>query len=276
MSALPRTLITPAPTWRGLSPAALWRRRDLGLLLALRDVRVRYKQTLLGAAWALLQPLLTVAVLYVFFGRVIGLADRIPGAAYPVFLFAALLPWTLFAAGLNGVASSLVNNAHLITKVYFPRLFLPLAVLAAPLLDFAIGVALLLALMPLFGVTPGAGLLLLPLVAASCAAAALGPGLLAAALCVPFRDIRHALPLLVQLGFFVTPILYPPQFVPARYQWLLWLNPMAGPVEAMRAAVLGNPIPVAGWVASTCIALLILTGAVVLFNRLDKRFADLI
>lgn len=268
--------VIEARRWGSVGVSELWRHRELAWMLAAREVRVRYKQTALGAAWAVLQPLATMVVMHVCFGRIMGMSERVGDVAYPVFLFSGLLVWTLFASATHAVGNSLVQNAHLLGKVYFPRLLLPLSAMAAPLLDFALACAVLLGLMAWFGVTFAPGLLLLPLAGASALAAVAGVGLIAASANVWFRDARHALPLIVQVWFFLTPVIYPVSWLGERWAWLIRLNPMAGPVEAMRAMVLGEALPWGALASSTCVSLWLAAAGLVLFHAAERKFADVV
>jgi lipopolysaccharide transport system permease protein len=269
--------IEPRKGWRLKELAEVWQYRDLLWYLALRDVRVRYKQTALGASWAILQPLITMVVLNLFFGQVLGVAKRVGDVPYPVFLYAGLLPWQFFATAVNLSSSSLVSNAGLLRKVYFPRLVAPLAALGVPLVDYLAAAGVLGALMLFFGVSFQWQLLLLPLALASTVVAALGVGLLLSALTVSYRDFRHVVPFLVQTWFFVTPVIYPSRLAEhPLLQSLLQLNPMGGTIEAARAAVLGTPIDYVGWLISLEVATVMLIAGLAYFNRVERRFADIV
>lgn len=274
---------TPEPPLLRLTPHSagvvarlreVWQYRELLGFLTWRDVRVRYKQTALGAAWAVLQPLLTMLVFSVFFGAL----ARVPsdGLPYPVFAYCGLLPWQLFAFALTGSAQSLTANERLVTKVYFPRLILPLAAVLAGLVDFAIAFTLLVPLMAYYGVQPGPALLTLPLFVLLALASAVSVGLGLGALNVRFRDVRHALPFLTQFWLFVTPIAYPASLVPERWRALLGLNPMAGVVEGFRWALLGTPAPGAMLWVSAAAVLAGLGAGLLYFLRVERSFADVI
>lgn len=252
----------------------VWQYRELLGFLTWRDVRVRYKQTALGAAWAVLQPLLTMLVFSVFFGAL----ARVPsdGLPYPVFAYCGLLPWQLFAFALTSSAQSLTANERLVTKVYFPRLILPLAAVLAGLVDFVIAFTLLVPLMAYYGVRPGPALLTLPLFVLLALASAVSVGLGLGALNVRFRDVRHALPFLTQFWLFVTPIAYPASLVPERWRALLGLNPMAGVVEGFRWALLGTPAPGAMLWVSAGAVLAALGAGLLYFLRVERSFADVI
>lgn len=273
---LPVTVLRPRRGWQLLDVAALWRYRDLLLLLAQRDVLVRYKQTALGAAWAIIQPLVAMCVLHLFFGKALGVANRVGDVPYPIFLYAGLLPWTFFAATVTASSTSLVKHAGILTKVYFPRLLVPLAAAGGPLVDYAVASVVLLGMMLFYSVGFAPALLLMPLLIASVVIAALGVGVLLAAVTVWYRDVQHAVPFLVQTALFVTPVIYPVTLVPETWQWLLYLNPMCGPIEAMRAAILGTPLDVAGWAASTGVGVVLLGVGTACFQRVERAFADVV
>lgn len=270
------TVIKPQRGLASLDPVELWRRRDLAWVLALRDLRVRYKQTLLGVSWAVVQPLATMVVLHIFFGKVMGMADRVGGVPYPVFLYAGLLPWTLFANAVTGSSNSLVGNAHILSKVYFPRLLLPLSATIVPVIDYCIAFVVLVGLMLWFQVPLSLGLLWLAPLILSTVIAVLGVGILLASLTVSYRDFRYVVPFMLQLWFFMTPVIYNIGFIPERYRWLMNLNPMAGTIDAFRAAVLGQPVNVGAWLVSTAVACLTLLIGLVWFAKLERKFADVV
>ncbi|MDH3520138.1 MAG: ABC transporter permease [Myxococcales bacterium] len=261
----------------------LWRYRELVGLLALRDFKIRYKQSLLGAAWAVLQPLLTMVVFSVLFGLLLG-RNRMPTAGdtpYAVSTYCALVPWQLFATALANSGNSLVNNQSLITKVYFPRLAAPLAPILAALVDFALAFAVLLALMAAYGIAPGWGFVALPGFVLLAILAALAASLWLSALNVLYRDVRHAIPFLVQLWMFVTPVVYASEnLLTGAPRWAVvayGLNPLAGVMEGFRWALLGTPppSPVLLLVSFAMTIVLLLTGAA-FFQRMERSFADLV
>ena len=271
----PRLRIQPRPGWAALDLRELWDYRDLLVFQAVRDIKVRYQQTLLGAAWAVLQPVTQMVIFSLFFGRVLKVGSD--GVPYPVFAYCALLPWQLFAFALTQSSNSLVENNHLITKVYFPRLILPLASVIAGLVDFAIAFAVLLALMLWFGIVPTMAALLLPLFVLLAIAAALSAGMWLSALNVRYRDVRYTLPFMAQTLFFLTPVVYPASAVPQRWQWLYGLNPMAGVVEGFRWALLGYRAPHAGLLAASVgMTAILLVGGVFYFRRMERSFADVV
>lgn len=269
-------VLRPGARSLGQDLAEAWRYREMCYLLTWRDVKVRYKQTALGAAWAILQPLLAMAVFTVIFGRFAGLPSE--GVPYAAFVFAALLPWTYFSGAITNASQSLLANTNLVTKIYFPRLLIPASACLAALLDLGVAASVLLVLLPLAGVHPTlAGLLLLPALVALLFVLALGCGLWLAALKVEYRDFQYVVPFLVQLWMFLTPVIYPSAIVPERYRWLLALNPLVGVIEAFRAALLGHrafPWPLLGLSAAAGAA--IFAGGLWYFRRMERSFADVI
>ncbi len=269
-------MIAPGQALRGLSPATLWRFRELAWVLAKRDFSVRYRQTVLGVAWAVIQPLVSMVVLHLFFGKAMGLEDKVGGAAYPVFLFAGLLPWTLFTSTVTSATNSLIANRHILTKVYFPRILLPVSAAAVPLVDLAIALVVLFGLMVTLGVAFSWSLVALPLALLGAVLSAVGVGLGLAAMTVWFRDIRHLLPFLLQTWFFVTPVIYPPTIIPEVYRGYLNLNPMTGVIEAFRAAILGGSLDPMTLLMPIAIGLLLVVIGAAMFVRTERRFADVI
>ncbi|MEM7204576.1 MAG: ABC transporter permease [Planctomycetota bacterium] len=265
----------PARSWAALDLGELWRHRELLLFLAWRDVKVRYKQTVLGGLWAVLQPALMMVVFTIIFGRYAGIDSE--GAPYEVFSYAGLLPWVYFQGATTHGANSLVANARLITKTYFPRLYLPMASTMAAVLDYAIALLLLAVLMAVFGVVPDAELACLPLLLPLALLAAAGAGALLGALNVEYRDLRYVTPFLMQLWMFATPVIWPATGVPEGRRWLLGLNPMGGIVDAHRAAVLpGKSIDWSLLGLSAATSLLLLAVGLLYFRRVERSFADVI
>jgi len=252
----------------------LWAYRELLWVLTARDIRVRYKQAVLGAAWAIIRPFVTMVIFSVIF----GLLAKFPsdGYPYPVFVFAALLPWTFFSAAISSSGQSLIGSAHLVTKVYFPRLLIPLSSVGSGLVDLMISTAILLLMMLWYGVGWTWHLLAAPVLLLGVVFTALGVGTLLSALTVAYRDFTHLAPFLVQLWMFVTPVIYPVSMVPERWQWLLYLNPMTGLVEGFRAAFLGKPFDLIGLGFSMAIATAMLIVGVAHFEKVERRFADII
>lgn len=254
----------------------LWSFRDLLLLLALRDIKVRYKQAALGVGWAVIQPVAMAAILFVFFGLLMGMNDKVAPTPYLVFVLAGLLPWTLFEAAVTASSGSVVANANIVRKVYFPRLIVPLAATGAPLIDYAIGFVVLLIAMVLLGVPVTGSVLLVPLLIASLLIGVFGVGVLMSAITVAYRDFRHLLPFMLKLMFFLTPVIYPVTMVPEQFRWLLSLNPVGGTIAALRSAILGTPIIYNDWLISTSIGLAALVAGLFYFQRVEKRFADIV
>lgn len=270
------TVVEPPIGWQVINVRELWKARELIFFLAWRDVKVRYKQTALGAAWAVLQPLMMMVVFSIFFGRMAGVPSG--GVPYPLFVLVGLLPWTFFAAAVTAAGNSVVGSERLITKIYFPRLAVPLASVGASAVDFAVACALLGAMMAWYGVAPGPGLLLAPVAFGLIATLALGLGTLLAALNVAYRDFKYMIPFLMQIGMFATPTVYmdPSAAARGRYAWLLAINPMTTLVATFRAAVLGGPI---AWgslaLAAAASGLAFLLGCLY-FRRVEDSFADVI
>ncbi len=254
--------------------AELWRFRDLLWFLALRDIQVRYKQTILGAAWAVIQPLGMMVVFSVVFGRYMNVTDRISGP-YPIFLYAALLPWTFFASSVSASSNSLIANANMLRKVYFPRLIVPLSAVGAPLVDYAIAFTILVGLMMWYSVAISWQIIFLPLLVFSTIITALGVGVLLSAITVSYRDFRHVIPFMLQVWLFLTPVVYPLEFE-TKWAWLFNLNPMAGTISAFRSAVLGESINYSAWGMSLTMAVLLLAIGLFMFKRNERRFADIL
>ena len=269
------TVIEPQKGWRRLDLKEIWKYRELLYFLTKRDIKVKYKQTVLGGLWAIIQPVFTMIVFTLFFGRMAKVpSDGIP---YPIFVYAGLLPWTYFANALSASGNSLVGSASLITKVYFPRLIIPASASLAGLLDFFIAMLVLVGMMFYFHFIPGAGLLLFPFLVGLTFLCAVGAGLWLSALNVQYRDIRYVIPFLIQTWMFISPVIYPVSMVKERYHWMLAINPMGGVIEAYRASLLGH-LPV-DWfllgISSVIIVLLYISG-LYYFSRMEKTFADVV
>jgi lipopolysaccharide transport system permease protein len=239
-------------------------------------VKVRYKQTFLGVAWALIQPLFTMLVFTLFFGRLAGLDARTGGIPYPVFAYAGLLPWTFFANALTTSGNSLVGSANLITKVYFPRMIVPTAAVAAGLIDLAIGFIMLALLMIYYQVPLSLNLLMLLPLVVLITILATAVGMWLSALNVKYRDIRFALPFLIQLWMFISPVIYPATLVPAKWRWLFALNPVTGIIEGFRSALFGKPFHWTSLAISVVLTLLAMVYAAFSFTRVERRFADIV
>jgi lipopolysaccharide transport system permease protein len=269
------TIVRPSTGWMSLKLREIWQHRELLYFLTWRDIKVRYKQTAFGAAWAFIQPFLTMVAFSLFFGKLVKVPSD--GVPYPLFSLAALVPWTLFAYGLTQSANSLVGSQQLITKVYFPRLVIPVAAVLAGCVDFAIAFAMLLGMMAFYGVWPTTNVLWLPLLVLLTLVISLGVGLWLSALNVEYRDVRHVVPFLTQLWLLVTPIAYPSSLLATRWRTLYAANPMAGVVEGFRWALLGTdtaPGPMIA-VSSTAAVVILVTGAFY-FRRMERTFADLV
>jgi lipopolysaccharide transport system permease protein len=275
LDQFPEIIIRPSKGWVPLNLRDLWEYRELLYFLIWRDIKVRYKQTVLGAAWAVLQPVLTMIIFSIFFGRLAGIpSDGIP---YPVFTFAGLLPWQLFAHALTESGNSLVANQQLITKVYFPRLLIPMSAVLSGLVDFLIAFVILIGLMFYYGITPTWAILFLPLFLLFALGTALAVGLWLSALNVEYRDVRYTLPFLTQIWFFATPIAYSSSLLPEPWRILYGLNPMAGVVEGFRWALFGKVGGIEPLiVVSALVVSALLFGGMAYFRRMEKTFADVV
>jgi lipopolysaccharide transport system permease protein len=273
----PLVTVESTKSWQSLKLREVWDYRDLLYFLIWRDVKIRYKQTLLGIAWVVIQPLVSMAIFTLFFGRLAGLEARTGGIPYPLFAFAGLLPWTFFANALTTSSNSLVSSAHLITKIYFPRMIIPTAAVLAGLIDFALSFVVLVGLMIYYGVGLSWNLFLLPPLVALLVLLSQGVGMLLAGLNVKYRDIRHAVPFAVQIWMFGSPVIYPTTLVPERWRWVLALNPMTGIIEGFRAALfVGKRVEWNLLAISTTITLLLFVCSAFAFKRMEKTFADVI
>ena len=273
--AFPIFLIQPEEGLASLNLRELWEYRELLYFLVWRDLKVRYKQTVLGAAWAIIQPVFMMVVFSLFFGRLAHVpSDGIP---YPVFAYCALLPWQLFAHALSESSNSLVANERLITKVYFPRLVVPLSSVLGGLVDFAIAFVILILMMGYYGIRPTWAIVTLPAFILFAMATALGVGLWLSALNVKYRDVRYTLSFMIQFWLLATPVAYSSSLVPARWRALYGLNPMAGVVEGFRWALLGKSEgPGALLAVSVVVVVLILIGGLYYFRRMEAEFADVV
>jgi lipopolysaccharide transport system permease protein len=272
---LPHLRIEPSRGWVSLRLRELWEYRELLYFLTWRDVKVRYKQTVLGAAWAIIQPFMTMVVFSLFFGRLAGVPSD--GMPYPIFAYAALVPWTFFANGLGQSANSLVGSSNLIKKVYFPRLVIPLATVVSGLIDFILAFVVLIGMMLFYGIVPTVNILWLPLFLILAFVTALAVGLWLSALNVEYRDVRYVVPFITQFWMFTTPIAYSSTLLDQPWRTLYGLNPMVGVVEGFRWALLGTqtaPGPII--LVSTSAAVLLLAGGAFYFRRVEKTFADVV
>jgi lipopolysaccharide transport system permease protein len=267
--------ITPPARWGENPLRELWEHRELLYFFVWRDIKVRYKQTALGAAWAVLQPLLTMLMFSLFFGKLAHIPSE--GLPYPVFYYSALLPWTYFATALQTSTMAIVGNQHVITKVYFPRLTLPLSAVLSGLVDFAISFAMLVALLLYYGIRPTASIVFVPAYLLLAVVTALGVGLWLCALNALYRDVRYVVPFLVQLWMFASPVVYPSSLVPQKWRWLYGLNPMAGVVEGFRWSLTGRG-DVAGYlmIISFVVVLAVLLSGIAYFQRMETTVADVV
>ncbi len=275
MESVPVTVIKPTTGWVPLNLKELWRHRELLYFLVWRDLKVRYKQTVLGVGWAILQPLLTMIIFTIFFGKL----ARIPseGVPYPIFAFTALVPWTFFAHALSQASRSVVDQQHIITKVYFPRLLLPLSSILSGLVDFSVAFLVLIGMMFFFKIPPTPLLWITPLLVLAIILTALSVGLWLSALNVEYRDIKYVVPFLTQVWLFLSPVVYPSSMVPEKWRLLYGLNPMAGVIEGFRFVLLGKGTlyPPMLWASFSVIGVLLI-GGLYYFRRMEKTFADII
>ncbi len=272
---IPSVVIQPESGWVSLKFRELWQYRELLFFLIKRDVQVRYRQTALGVGWAVLQPLLTMAIFSVVFGRLANLPSD--GLPYPIFSFAALLPWQLFSGALTRAGTSLVSSSNLLTKVYFPRLIIPISAVAAGLVDFAIAFVVLIVLMLFYGITPGAAVIWIPVLVLFALAAALAVGLWLSALNVKYRDVQHLIPFLVMAWMYASPVAYSANLIPAgKWRVLYALNPMAGVIQGFRWALAGGRAPDTSIFVSAAVVVVLLFGGLFYFRRMERVFADIV
>ena len=270
----PLVVIEPRKAWGSINLRDLWAYRDLFYFLIWRDLKVRYKQTVLGVVWVVIQPLVATLIFTIF----LGVLARVPsdGTPYALLVYTGLLPWTFFSAALAGSSNSLVGNTHLITKVYFPRMIIPGAAIGARLLDFGIAIIILAPLMFYYGVAPTKNLLALPLLIALITMFSWGVGMWSSALNVKYRDVGVILPVFTQLWMFVSPVAYPASLVPEKWRWLYYLNPMAGIVEGFRIAILGGSFKWGPLAFATAATVIIFVYSAYAFRRMERSFADII
>ena len=270
----PLFVIEPTHGFVAIDARELWHYRDLLYFLTWREISIRYKQTVLGFMWAIIQPLLTMIVFTVFLGRLAKVPSD--GVPYPVFSYLGLLPWTYFANAVTRSGTSLVSNANLLSKVYFPRLLIPLSGTLSALVDFAVAFLILIVLMLVYSVPITASLLLVIPLTILTSVAATGVGMWLSALNVQYRDVQHAVPFLIQLWMFATPVVYPASVVPEKWRLLFALNPMAGVIEAYRAAALGRPVDWRTLAVSFAVVVVITAIGAWQFRRMERRFADIV
>lgn len=273
-SSLPLIRIEPSKGWVSLRLGELWEYRELLYFFTVRDVKVRYKQTIFGASWAILQPLMTMVVFSLFFGKLAGVpSDGIP---YPIFSYAALVPWTFFANSLTLTSNSMVTNSNLIKKVYFPRLVIPIASVGGGMVDFFLAFLVLLGMMTWYGIFPTANVIWLPFFLLLALTTSLGVGLWLSAMNVQFRDIRYTVPFLVQFWMFASPVAYASSLLEEPWKSVYGINPMAGVIEGFRWSLLGTGQPGRIIWVSACVSLLLLITGALYFRRMEKSFADVV
>ncbi len=271
---VPKIIIRPPSGWMPIDLKELWAYRELIYTFSTRDIKVRYKQTALGAAWAIIQPLFAMVVFTIFFG---GLA-KIPseGIPYPIFSYSALLPWTLFAEGVSRSTSSMISNANIMTKVYFPRMIMPISGIISPLVDFAVAFIFLIGMILYYGFVPTTNIIWLPAFILLALATSLGVGLWLSALNVQYRDFQYTVPFLIQIWLYASPVVYASSLVPDKYRMIYGLNPMAGVIEGFRWALLGTEPPSYMVFVSVMMVVLILISGSYYFKRMEKNFADIV
>ncbi len=275
LSHISRRRIEPSHGWQSIRLAELWQYRELVYFLTWRDVKVRYKQTALGAAWAIIQPFFTMVVFSLFFGKLAKIPSD--GVPYPIFAYTALVPWTFFANALTQSSNGLVQNANLLKKVYFPRLAIPISNVVSGCVDFVLAFIVLLGMMFYFGMVPTWNVVWLPLLLLLALVTSLGVGLWLSALNVEFRDVRYVVPFLTQFWMFCTPIAYPSSLLPEKWRVVYAVNPMVGVVDGFRWALLGaDTAPGSTLVVSSIVAVALLIGGAFYFRRMEKSFADIV
>ena len=273
--ATPRKIIQARSGWQAVNLREMWRYRELLFFMVWRDVKIRYKQTVLGAAWAIIQPVMTMVVFDIFFGRLGGMAKQVEGS-YSVFIYAALLPWTFFSVSVNQASMSLLNNAHLLAKVYFPRLLIPLAAIGGGLVDFAISFGVMLLLMLVSGVGISSHFVLLPLFVAGTVLTTLAVAIPMSAVVVAYRDFRYIIAFAVQLWMFASPVAYPLEVVPAEWRFWYSLNPMVGMISGFRSTLLGETFHWDCIGISLAVTLVTLVIGAMFFRRVERSLADII
>jgi len=266
--------ISPPRKWIPIDFHELWNYRELLFSFTERDIRIRYKQTALGFLWAIIQPLFMMIIFTVFFGKLAKIPSE--GIPYPLFVLAALLPWTLFAEGLTRSTNSMITNANIMTKVYFPRLIMPISGILSPLVDFTVSLSILVAMMAYYGFVPNLNVIFLPLFILLALATSLGIGLWLSALNVKYRDFQYTIPFMIQLWLFASPVVYPASLVPESVRFLYGLNPMAGVIEGFRWALLGTEIPSAMILVSVGVVVLLLVSGAFYFRRMEQYYADVV
>ena len=270
------TVIAKRTGWQAVNLSELWRYRELLFFFTWRDVKVKYKQTALGVAWAVIQPVATMVIFAVVFGRLVGLNRYTGDTPYAIFVFSGLIPWGLFAASMNSAGNSLVAESHIITKIYFPRLIVPIASVGAAVIDFAVASLVLLAAMLACGVVPGIAVLMLPVFLALLLLTALSGGILISALSVSYRDFRYVVPFGIQCLFYLTPVIYPADLIPERFRWLAHVNPMTTVIDGFRYCLIGGTLDWSSVALSAAVSGLLFVASVLYFRRVEATFADVI
>ena len=260
--------------WINIDLKELWRYRELVYTFATRDIRIRYKQTALGAAWVVIQPFMMMIVFTFFFGKLAKISSE--GIPYPLFSYAALLPWTMFSEGINRSTHCMITNANIMTKVYFPRLVMPISGILSPLIDFMIAFVVLIAMMLYYGFIPTINIVWLPVFILLALMTSLGVGLWLSAFNVQYRDFQYTLPFIIQLWLFASPVVYPSTLLPESYRWIYGLNPMAGVIEGFRWTLLGTNPPSTMIAFSFVIVILLLISGAYYFKRMEKTYADVV
>ncbi len=268
------TVIRPVKGWKKLNLVELWEYRELLLAFCVRDIKIRYKQTVLGAAWAILQPLVTMLIFSIIFGRLAGIPSD--GFPYPVFVYTGLLPWMLFSNAISSSSGSMVGSAHMVSKIYFPRVVIPFSAVGSGLVDFAVSACILLLLMFAYDVPWTWQLLITPVLLTGVILVALGVGTALSALTVSYRDFRYVVPFMVQIWMYLTPVVYPLGFIPEKWRWLLYLNPLTGYIDGFRSVFLGKPFDFIGLVSAVILTIFVFVGGLKYFRKVEQRFADVI
>jgi lipopolysaccharide transport system permease protein len=271
---VPYLKICPPTLWVPVNLGEVWEYRELLSAFTWRDIKIRYKQTALGFLWAIIQPLFMMLIFTIFFGRLAKIpSDGIP---YPLFVLAALVPWTLFAEGLTRSTNSMITNAGIMTKVYFPRLIMPISGILSPLVDFCFSFSILIVIMAYYGFVPTLNIIFLPLFILLALATSLGIGLWLSALNVKYRDFQYTIPFMIQLGLFASPVVYPASLVPESIRFLYGLNPMAGVIEGFRWALLGTEMPGAMILVSFGVVVVVLVSGAFYFRKMEQYYADVV
>lgn len=268
------TVIRPVKGWKKLNLVELWEYRELLLAFCVRDIKIRYKQTVLGAAWAILQPLVTMLIFSIIFGRLAGIPSD--GFPYPVFVYTGLLPWMLFSNAISSSSGSMVGSAHMVSKIYFPRVVIPFSAVGSGLVDFTVSACILLLLMFVYDVPWTWQLIMTPVLLTGVILVALGVGTALSALTVSYRDFRYVVPFMVQIWMYLTPVVYPLGFIPEKWRWLLYLNPLTGYIDGFRSVFLGKPFDFIGIVSAVILTIFVFVGGLKYFRKVEQKFADVI